>query len=460
MSTPLRNSTPRANGTPALVRGRWYDGVHARPRPVLIGLVPGPRGPGLQLHPLAPDTPDTPDTLDTSGPNSTPSAPGKSGTSALPTPAPTAFAHEAVDWPELWSARGAPRTVQIGLGAAGSLEINDGAAWQAAWQAAGARPSLAQRMQSRWQVLATVLVLSLLGLAAFYRWGTPWAATQLAHFVPLSWEQNLSEEAMAELDGGFLQPSRLPPQRQAALQARFQALNAQWRAARESKTTGVAIAATAGTVATTTTDASAPGDAAPSLLSPYPGYAPPMQLALRSGMPANAFALPGGQIVMTDALVRAAERRQLDDDALIGVLAHEMGHVVHRHGTRLVIEQGVLNVGLGLALGDVSNLVATASTMLTSLAYRRHHEREADCFAVALMKRAGLPVAPMAELLLSLDDAGKSKTSQAAPPTAPEHADKTKGHSSDNSGSDWFSSHPDTARRAQAMRDGQGCDAP
>ena len=56
----------------------------------------------------------------------------------------------------------------------------------------------------------------------------------------------------------------------------------------------------------------------------------------------------------------------------MGVLAHEIGHVVHRHTTRMVVEQGVLQMGLGLALGDVS----TGSALLTGLHYRRSHERE------------------------------------------------------------------------------------
>lgn len=381
-----------------LLSARWFDGIRSGSQPVLVGLRPGPRGPSLQLHPL------------------------QAGTVAPPP-----LAHEAVDWPETWSARRAQARLIVGLGPHGSLEIEDGAAWQAALQAAGARAGLAQRMQTRWQVFLAVLLIAVLGLVLFYRWGTPWAATQLARFVPLGWEEALSEQAMRELDDGFLRPSRLPAERQAALQARFDALDVQWRQAREQATPGA--------------------------LSRYGAYAPRMKLALRSGMPANAFALPGGQIVMTDALVRAAERAKLDDDALVGVLAHEMGHVVHRHGTRLVVEQGVLNVGLGLALGDVSSMVATASTVLTHMAYRRDHEREADCFAVALMQHARLPVAPMADLLLRID--------------GPEHPPNTREPSegaatpsdAEAGGSDWFSTHPDTPRRAQALRAGQGCEA-
>jgi Zn-dependent protease with chaperone function len=69
---------------------------------------------------------------------------------------------------------------------------------------------------------------------------------------------------------------------------------------------------------------------------------------------------------------------------------------------RMVVEQGVLNIGLGLALGDVSGVVSTGATVLTGRAYSRNHEREADCYAIAAMQHAALPTAPMGQLLLAI----------------------------------------------------------
>jgi Zn-dependent protease with chaperone function len=176
----------------------------------------------------------------------------------------------------------------------------------------------------------------------------------------------------------------------------------------------------------------------------YAGYAPALALLFRSGLGANAFALPGGTIVMTDDLVQAAAKRGLSDDALLGVLAHELGHVMHRHTTRMVVEQGVLNVGLGLAMGDLSTVVSMGSSLLTGLAYRRGHETEADCFALVLMQKARMPVEPMADLLLGIDgDRSKDKT-----------GDKTKDAQKDGSAS-WtslLSSHPDTRLRAERLK--------
>jgi Zn-dependent protease with chaperone function len=176
-------------------------------------------------------------------------------------------------------------------------------------------------------------------------------------------------------------------------------------------------------------------------LQRYKGYTPRLSLSFRSGMGANAFALPGGTIVMTDGLVEAAARHGMSDDALVGVLAHEIGHVVHRHTTRMLVEQAVLNVGLGLALGDVSSLVSIGGSLLTGLAYRRSHETEADCFAVTLMRKAQLPTEPMADLLLGMDKAHND---------APEESGAL---------ASLLSSHPATPLRAKQLKQGrlEGC---
>jgi Zn-dependent protease with chaperone function len=362
------------------IRARWFDGRSSRAQDVLVSLHPGPRGPSLHLRTLSPAGGET-----------------------------LKLEPSRVGWPETWSAGRAPRTVVVDLHEHGSLEIDDVAAWQAARAAAGEHAPLAQRMQTRWTVLLAVFVLAMAVVGAFYRWGTPWAATQVTRQVPLAWETALTTRALQDLDQRWLKPSKLPAARQAQLRERFDALALQIEPA----------------------------------MRRYGAYAPRLNLSFRSGLGANAFALPGGTIVMTDALVEAAAGRGLTDDALVGVLAHEMGHVMHRHTTRMIVEQGVLNVGLGLALGDVSILVSTGSSLLTGMAYRRGHETEADCFAAALMRKAQLPTTPMADLLLAMESAHRGKAPAG----------------SEGSWANLLSSLPETALRARKLKLGQvdGC---
>ena len=393
---------------PTLVPGRWFDGQSSKARPVVVSLRPTPQGPSLVLHPL--------------------SQPGAE---------PLVFAWKQVGWPEAWNERKPQPRVVVDLRDHGSVEIDAVTEWRAALAAAGERPGIAQRMQTRWPVLLGVTAAAVIGLTLFYRYGTPWAATQLTRFVPLGWETSVAENVLKQMDEGTLKPSKLPKERQQQLQARFNTLVQQ----------------------------------APATLHRYAQYNPPLSLEFRSGMGANAFALPGGKIVMTDGIVKAAADKGLPDDALVGVLAHEIGHVVHRHTTRMVVEQGVLNVGLGLALGDVSAIVSTGASVMTGLAYSRSHEREADCYAIAVMRHAALPTAPMGQLLLAIardedkedaqkKDPGKGPAAVASAPASgastadAAHQRKTAQEIASHPVWSLLSSHPDTVERATELERG------
>ena len=101
----------------------------------------------------------------------------------------------------------------------------------------------------------------------------------------------------------------------------------------------------------------------------------------------NAFALPGGQILIAEGLLRFAE----SPDEVAGVLAHEMGHVLHRHSTAAIIEGLGLGFLFGALLGDVgTGVVAGAGEVLVGLRFRREAEAQADERALALLERAGL----------------------------------------------------------------------
>lgn len=104
----------------------------------------------------------------------------------------------------------------------------------------------------------------------------------------------------------------------------------------------------------------------------------------------NAFALPGGQCFITAALLQ----RLKNEDQLAGVMGHEIGHVIHRHGAERFASQGFIqgliqSVMLGSG-GDGS--VAQVANMVgqyTSMKYGRDQELESDDFGVRLMVEAG-----------------------------------------------------------------------
>ena len=169
------STTPPPTPLPA----QWFDGRTSRARPVRVRLTPAPGGPTLTLRALD----------------------GERETRQ--------FTHAQIGWPERWSAAKAPPRVAVDLGAHGSLQIDDVEGWQAALQLAGRRAPLAERMQTRWPVLLAVLLVAGAGIGAFYRWGTPWAATQLTRKVPLRWELNLTEQALQEIDAR--ETSMIPP---------------------------------------------------------------------------------------------------------------------------------------------------------------------------------------------------------------------------------------------------------
>lgn len=120
----------------------------------------------------------------------------------------------------------------------------------------------------------------------------------------------------------------------------------------------------------------------------------------------NAFALPGGEVFVFRGLLEA---KAMNDDVLVGIVAHELAHAALRHGVRGLVRRNLLAlvasalVG-GLDAGTVS-LVGGALS-LGDLAYDRSMEEEADAIAGKLLVELGRPVEPLAQFLEELDALG------------------------------------------------------
>jgi predicted Zn-dependent protease len=142
----------------------------------------------------------------------------------------------------------------------------------------------------------------------------------------------------------------------------------------------------------------------------------------------NAFALPGGQVFITRALFRDLET----EGQLAGVLGHEMGHVIERHGNQRMAQQqlfeGLAAAG-GVAGGDVNSArMAQAVSQMISMKYGREDELEADQWGVRITFLAGYDPRAMIGVMEVLERAGG-----ASPP-------------------EFFSTHPSPPHRVEYIK--------
>ncbi len=222
----------------------------------------------------------------------------------------------------------------------------------AAHARAGGR--LLHGLESRLRYAVAALVITVAAAAAFVVWGIPTLAKQVAFHLPAATEKLIGRDALAALDRFVLAPSRLPPERQAALRKLH-----------------------AGMIAS---------------IGANEGGATDYQLEFRKGgrVGANALALPAGLIVITDELVELAK----DDREIEAVLAHEIGHLRQRHILRHMLQNSATALLIAVTIGDVASLTslaAAAPTLLLQAKFSRDFEREADDFALDYLARRGIP---------------------------------------------------------------------
>lgn len=265
-------------------------------------------------------------------------------------------------WPE--RQRHGPRLMY--LPQHGLISHADGTTWDAWARAHGLRDPLVVRWMQSWRGVLWALV-ACLGLAwVGWQWGVPAAGRVVVAAIPASVDTAIGEQALDSFDGEGLAPSKLPAERQDAIRQAFAAAVEQAYPAAE-----------------------------------RPAYTLHFRSSGELRIGPNAFALPGGQMVMTDELVELLADAP---DVATGVLAHELGHVRHRHGMRMVVQASLLAAAAGLVVGDFSSVLATVPAVLGQAAYSRDFEREADREAIRVLQANGLKAGRMAVLFERLAD--------------------------------------------------------
>lgn len=140
----------------------------------------------------------------------------------------------------------------------------------------------------------------------------------------------------------------------------------------------------------------------------------------------NAFALPGNHLVIYSGLINSCE----NESELYGVIGHELAHMEKNHVMNKLVKEVGLTVLISMSTGNGnSEAIKSAIQQISSSAYDRKLETEADLTAVDYLEKAGIDPEPFANFLYRLADVNKNLPSQIY----------------------WISSHPESKERAEKI---------
>ena len=276
-----------------------------------------------------------------------------------------------------------PRTILFGDGA--RLLIDDSMQFDSVFAQRNRLESFVDRAERHALAVALALLLCLTSMVGGFLWGLPRLADRIAAHVSGSAATAIGEQVLRSLDVWAVRPSYLS-------------------AARRDKLTEVFT------------------QVVQSLHSPTVYY---VEFRDAPSIGPNAFALPGGTIVVTDQLINLLD----DDREFIAVIAHELGHETYNHALRQMFRSSAVAVAFALFGSDVnaaSGLVIGLPTFLLNGSYSREFEQEADDFAFATMAANHVPPHWFGEVLREL-----------------------QAHSKGDDLPAYFSSHPPTTERIE-----------
>ena len=137
----------------------------------------------------------------------------------------------------------------------------------------------------------------------------------------------------------------------------------------------------------------------------------------------NAFALPNGHLIIYSGLIANSD----NPEELAGVIAHEIAHIQQRHVMKKLVKEIGLSVLISTTTGGGSEVIKEGAKMLSSSAFDRGLEKEADIKAVDYMIKSKINPQPFANFLYKLSDA----------------------ENEENNYLSWLSTHPDSKERAE-----------
>jgi len=216
--------------------------------------------------------------------------------------------------------------------------------------------SLAHIFESKMRYVVISVIFLFLSVGFFLTLGSSMAAYAIAQVIPQSIENKISHSTLKTLDEYLLEPSTLSQEKKDEFNKLFTKLNNN-----ELK----------------------------------------YNLHFRKGIGANAFALPSGDIILTDELIELSDG---DNDMIYGVLAHERGHVEYKHSMQLLVKASIVSAVITYFTGDVSSLAATLSASAINATYSRDFERESDEYAKMMMKQEGISPKHLADFFIKMSE--------------------------------------------------------
>jgi Zn-dependent protease with chaperone function len=142
----------------------------------------------------------------------------------------------------------------------------------------------------------------------------------------------------------------------------------------------------------------------------------------------NAFALPGGYICLNSGLIKEVHT----SEELLGVLGHELGHVIKRHGVKALIAESMNGVLKSFFSAGLVGIFIETADSLNALSYSREQEIEADSLASHLLLKA--QISPQG--IISFFERKRPNAGASLQAIIP----------------DWLSSHPPDHERLQAIK--------
>jgi Zn-dependent protease with chaperone function len=229
-----------------------------------------------------------------------------------------------------------------------------------------------------WPLLRVLAGIAVLALAGYF-WIVPALAERLAAKVPVSYEENLGERMYDAMKTGFV----INQHRTTLVNEFFHEMH---------------------------------------IKTPYN-----IQVSVVKGDILNAFAMPGGHIIIYDKMLD-----QLDNyTELAALLAHEFTHVQNKHTTRALFRQAGDAAFLSVFLGNVNSIAASIvrnADQLKSLSYSRSLEKEADLNGLAILAEQKIDCNGFVQLFSMLKREPGAATSE------------------------WMSSHPDLDTRIKYIQ--------